>query len=71
MKFRTRNKGRAKSGVHLNNVKNNLHTLQKTYRLNYRRNVLTFNVTVAVNSEERVKEKCTLLEKFIQCFGVE
>jgi len=27
MKFRTRNKDRVKPGVHLNNVKNNLHTL--------------------------------------------
>jgi len=71
MKFRTRNKDRVKSGVHLNNVKNNLHTLQKTHRLTDRRNILTlFKVTAAVNFEQHVK-KCTLVEKFIKYFGVE
>jgi hypothetical protein len=63
MKLRTRNKDRTKPGVHLNNVKNKLHTLQKTHRFNYRRNVLTlFKAAVAVNSEQRAEQKCTLLE---------
>jgi hypothetical protein len=30
-----------------------------------------FKATVAVNSDQHAKQKCTLLKKFIQGFGVE
>jgi hypothetical protein len=66
------NEDRAKLGVHISNVKNNLHTLQKTRILNYRRDVLAlFKARVEVNSEQHAKQKCTLLEKFIRAFDVE
>jgi methyl coenzyme M reductase subunit C len=72
MNFRTRNIDRAKLEVHLNNVKNNLHTLQKTRLLNYRHNVLAlFKARIAVNEEQHAKQKCTLLENFIRGFDVE
>jgi hypothetical protein len=63
--FRARNKESAKHGVHLNNAKTNVPTLQKTQRLNYRGHLLAlFKATVAIYSEKHGK-KCILLAKFI------